>query len=261
MTPASFTATTRSRTGPSARFIWSGVTTQTPRWEQAFSDDSGETWETNWVMDFTPNGRKDVSAILIANPSPVQFRTDYRHISKLVRPAPAITLDDAVLKWYDIAPADEPVPCEVQVLARGNLRAAAESGSLDLADELGFVILHRCGESFYFLIVATWRNDNEVWETVWAKNGESEFSFRPWTLEGTPRPTFCVWELGAAGRATGVEPLPRSPRGAAAREAYLRDTFEARSSPSNPASMEEPSTSTWHYRRRCPLVGRIQRRR
>jgi hypothetical protein len=36
------------------RFIWSGVTTPTPRWEQAFSDDGGETWETNWVMEFTP---------------------------------------------------------------------------------------------------------------------------------------------------------------------------------------------------------------
>jgi len=35
------------------RFTWSGVTTATPRWEQAFSDDGGETWETNWVMDFT----------------------------------------------------------------------------------------------------------------------------------------------------------------------------------------------------------------
>jgi hypothetical protein len=38
------------------RFIWSRVTTTTPRWEQAFSDDDGETWETNWVMDFTPEG-------------------------------------------------------------------------------------------------------------------------------------------------------------------------------------------------------------
>jgi hypothetical protein len=35
------------------RFTWSGVTTPTPRWEQAFSGDGGETWETNWVMDFT----------------------------------------------------------------------------------------------------------------------------------------------------------------------------------------------------------------
>jgi len=34
------------------RFIWSGVTTPTPRWEQAFSEDGGKTWETNWQMDF-----------------------------------------------------------------------------------------------------------------------------------------------------------------------------------------------------------------
>jgi hypothetical protein len=38
------------------RFTWSGVTTPTPRWEQAFSDDDGATWETNWVMDFTRAG-------------------------------------------------------------------------------------------------------------------------------------------------------------------------------------------------------------
>ena len=38
------------------RYLWSGVTTATPRWEQAFSDDGGVTWETNWVMDFTPMG-------------------------------------------------------------------------------------------------------------------------------------------------------------------------------------------------------------
>ena len=36
------------------RFIWSGTCTRTPRWEQAFSADDGETWETNWVMDFRP---------------------------------------------------------------------------------------------------------------------------------------------------------------------------------------------------------------
>ena len=38
------------------RFTWTGVTTETPHWEQAFSEDGGETWETNWVMDFTPAG-------------------------------------------------------------------------------------------------------------------------------------------------------------------------------------------------------------
>lgn len=35
------------------RFTWSGVDTPSPRWEQAFSDDGGRTWETNWIMEFT----------------------------------------------------------------------------------------------------------------------------------------------------------------------------------------------------------------
>jgi hypothetical protein len=35
------------------RFTWSRVDTESPRWEQAFSADGGETWETNWVNDFT----------------------------------------------------------------------------------------------------------------------------------------------------------------------------------------------------------------
>ena len=38
------------------RFTWSGVATPTPRWEQAFSEDEGRTWETNWVMEFTRAG-------------------------------------------------------------------------------------------------------------------------------------------------------------------------------------------------------------
>ncbi len=38
------------------RFVWSGVTTPRPRWEQAFSDDGGDTWESNWVMEFTRAG-------------------------------------------------------------------------------------------------------------------------------------------------------------------------------------------------------------
>jgi hypothetical protein len=34
------------------RFTWSEIATPTPRWEQAFSDDDGRTWETNWIMEF-----------------------------------------------------------------------------------------------------------------------------------------------------------------------------------------------------------------
>ena len=41
------------------RFLWSGATIETPRWEQAFSDDDGETWETNWVMACTREGNHE----------------------------------------------------------------------------------------------------------------------------------------------------------------------------------------------------------
>lgn len=35
------------------RFKWCMSEANTPRWEQAFSADNGQTWETNWVMAFT----------------------------------------------------------------------------------------------------------------------------------------------------------------------------------------------------------------
>ena len=35
------------------RFTWSRITATTCHWEQAFSPDGGQTWETNWIMDFT----------------------------------------------------------------------------------------------------------------------------------------------------------------------------------------------------------------
>lgn len=40
------------------RVIWTSLTKNTCRWEQALSTDGGKTWETNWVMDFTRQGAK-----------------------------------------------------------------------------------------------------------------------------------------------------------------------------------------------------------
>ncbi|MHC3468890.1 hypothetical protein ACYF6T_09250 [Streptomyces sp. 7R007] len=39
------------------RFVWADVSAASAHWEQAFSVDGGESWVTNWTMDFSrPSG-------------------------------------------------------------------------------------------------------------------------------------------------------------------------------------------------------------
>jgi hypothetical protein len=35
------------------RYVWSRITPTSAHWEQAFSPDGGQTWETNWISDFS----------------------------------------------------------------------------------------------------------------------------------------------------------------------------------------------------------------
>jgi hypothetical protein len=46
-----------------------------------------------------------------------------------------------------------------------------------------------------YRILNTWRNNNELWETVFYKNGNAMADFPTWPREATHKPTYCVWEL------------------------------------------------------------------
>lgn len=35
------------------RFTWDEITENTARWQQSFSFDGGNNWDTNWIMEFT----------------------------------------------------------------------------------------------------------------------------------------------------------------------------------------------------------------
>jgi hypothetical protein len=122
--------------------------------------------------------------------SHADIATSYRHSPKLVVPSAAIEPAGATLKWYSLHPEWQPVPEEVTRLARSRLLSAP----ID-AHGLGFVVLHRCEQDFYFLIVCTWRNSNELWESVYYKDGAAMQRFEIFPRDAPHKPGFCVWEL------------------------------------------------------------------
>ena len=116
--------------------------------------------------------------------------SDYQHKSKSVKVFDPFIEPGLVLKWYEVHPENRPAPDNIIQMAYAYLNRAELE-----ARGIGFVLLHRCGEDFYFLIVCTWRNSNELWETVFYKNGDQMTDFAPFPRDGEHKPTLCVWEL------------------------------------------------------------------
>lgn len=150
----------------------------------------------------------------------------YGQFPKFIQPRAAQRVRGAQLKWYHVAPADQPVPEEIDALARTYLAAEGDADRLTFDGDIGFVVLHRCGESFYFLLVSTWRGSNELWESVYAKPSEAASDFSVWPREGRHVPAFCVWELGAVWheQQAWVRFL-QSSRDEAAVAEYMKDQF------------------------------------
>ncbi len=151
---------------------------------------------------------------------------DYRHHDKEVVALPSsdVELRAGRLKWYEVREAEAVIDSRLRAEAHGFLLAEVAEGRLDIAEDLGFAIHHLCGESFYFLIVCTWRNNNEMWQTLYAKDGHDAPLAR--VEFGPHRPVVCVWEMGAVlhEQRAWIHYL-RSTRDEAALTAYLDDRF------------------------------------
>lgn len=150
----------------------------------------------------------------------------YRHGPKRVTPGAPIDLNGAILKWYRLYSEEEGVGAssripEIEQLARSYLKQHPLE-----AKGLGFVILHQCGTGFYFLIVNTWRGNNELWETVFYKDGEAMPDFALWPRDNMHKPAFCVWELMPVWHETkSWERFLTSARDATAASVWLNDLY------------------------------------
>ncbi len=150
----------------------------------------------------------------------------YMYYEKRISPALDLALPQAYLKWYNIYPAGAEITAEQMADCRAFVQAEVQAGRLKLEDELGFIILHRAGPML-LLMVNTWRNTNEIWESVYARDvTQAASEWRPILFESEHRGTFCVWELGAVWheRHAWVRFLS-SKRDEAAKLAYINDRF------------------------------------
>jgi hypothetical protein len=159
-----------------------------------------------------------ISSIVKDDPG---VKQNYRHAPKRATPGEPVETNGALFKWYDLYSGSEPVPDEISRLGRNYLART----SLE-AKGLGFIILHRCGNDFYFLIVNTWRGNNELWETVFYKDGDRMNDFELWPRNGMHKPAFCVWELMPVWHETkSWERFLLSARDEAAAQTWLGDVY------------------------------------
>jgi len=148
----------------------------------------------------------------------------YSYSQKKVSSGPDLDLPTAYLKWYNLYPTEAVITPEQVTKSQDYLKTITPN--LGLQNELGFVILHRAG-TVLLLLLCTWRNTNEIWESTYVKDLEQPDSgYQPIPYPNKHVGTFCVWELGPVWheRNAWVKFLA-SKRDFAAKTAYLVDRF------------------------------------
>ncbi|PRB05560.1 hypothetical protein CQ046_03715 [Chryseobacterium sp. MYb7] len=141
--------------------------------------------------------------------------------SKYALPKGFFTVGKTKFKWYDLA--SDPAEISSQDILKAQICIENAEENFQNIDDLGFVIMHRCGEN-YLLLVCTWRSDNELWESVYY-DGSGKFEI--WDRNKTHLPTYCVWEMGIVyHESQSWKKYLGSGREEKDKEKYLNDFFE-----------------------------------
>lgn len=135
-------------------------------------------------------------------PEILQVSPKYRHYDKVIHSHGVIAPAIGRLKWYDVNRSDQPIEHSIRDLAQSFVSRKLASDSSPSGQELGFVLLHRCGEGFYFLGLCTWRGNNELWKTIFYLDTNTMEDFALFPQDGPHKDTFCVWELAVVSHET-----------------------------------------------------------
>lgn len=141
--------------------------------------------------------------------------------SKYASPKGIFVTGKTRFKWYDLAEDPSVVSAQDIINAKTCIENAEEN--FQNKDDLGFVIMHRCGE-YYLLLVCTWRSENELWESVYY-NGSGKFEV--WDRNTIHLPSYCVWEMGIVYHESGAwKKFLGTGRTEVDQQNYLDDLFE-----------------------------------
>lgn len=153
----------------------------------------------------------------------------YRHHRRIVTPGAPLRLGRSDLKWYEIRRPDAPMPGGLEDETRAFLAREVAAGGLAIAGQPGFVMLHLADasgrpNSVALLLVSTWNQANELWESVYWKPVDGGPYER--VKKGDHAATYCVWELAAVWHERNAwDRFLDSARDEPALQAYLDDRF------------------------------------
>lgn len=119
----------------------------------------------------------------------------YIYYRKMIDPGSQLNLQGASFKWYNLYPYDSYITNGQVSESKEFIENEVISGKLKFENELGFVILHRAGD-YLLLLITSWRNTNEMWESIYCKKAANEEVYKPIKFKTDHKGTYCVWELG-----------------------------------------------------------------